>query len=239
MKGLSMKGNLTAIVPVFNEEKTLYESVKQLSLIDEIETIILVDDCSTDNSLYIAKKLNQEIKDSKNFIILESEKNNGKGSAINKAKEYISTSHFIIHDADLEYFPIDIPPMFNLSLENPDSLIIGSRFLGNKTRKNLYIRTYVANRLMSIFFSIINFYWITDIATCYKLFPSNFLKEISINENGFSIEIELLSKFLKFNKSIKEYPISYNGRSYEDGKKIKFIDGILYLLNTIKYRIFY
>tara|TARA_B100001113_G_scaffold183720_1_gene150557 strand:+ start:2114 stop:2818 length:705 start_codon:yes stop_codon:yes gene_type:complete len=233
-----MKQSLTAIVPFFNEEKTLYESVNQLALIEDIEMIILVDDCSSDNSLNIAKQLEIEFKDLKIFLILKNETNSGKGSAINNAKNFISTSHVLIHDADLEYFPIDIPPMYKLSIDNPESLILGSRFIGNKTRNNLYFRTYLANKVMSMFFSFVNFYRVTDVATCYKLFPSSFLKEINIQEKGFSIEIELLSKFLKKNKSIKEYPISYDGRSYKDGKKIKLIDGILYLINTIKYRFF-
>ena len=89
---------------------------------------------------------------------------------------------------------------------------------------------------MSIFFSLVNFYWVSDVATCYKLMPSNFLKTISIKERGFSIEIEMLSKFLKYNRNIHEVPISYEGRSYEEGKKIKVSDGIMYILNTLKYR---
>lgn len=233
-----MKQSLTAIVPFFNEENTLYQSTKQLALVDDIELIILVDDCSSDNSLSIARQLESELKDLKSFLILKNEINGGKGSAINKAKDFISTSHVLIHDADLEYSPEDIPPMRKLSIENPESLILGSRFIGNKTRNNLYLRTYLANKVMSMFFSVVNLYWVSDVATCYKLFPSSFLKEINIQEKGFSIEIELLSKFLKKHKSIKEYPISYDGRSYEDGKKIKLRDGVLYLINTIRYRFF-
>ena len=113
-----MKQSLTAIVPFFNEEKTLYESVNQLALIEDIEMIILVDDCSSDNSLNIAKQLEIEFKDLKIFLILKNETNSGKGSAINNAKNFISTSHVLIHDADLEYFPIDIPPMYKLSIDN-------------------------------------------------------------------------------------------------------------------------
>ena len=89
---------------------------------------------------------------------------------------------------------------------------------------------------MSLFFSFVNFYKVSDVATCYKLFPNRFFQSINIYEKGFSIEIELLSKFLKFNKSIFEVPIKYEGRSYSEGKKIKSQDGILYLINTIKYR---
>ena len=147
----------------------------------------------------------------------------------------MNTSHVVIHDADLEYFPVDIVKMYEKALTNQNSLILGSRFIGSKKRENVYLRTYVANRVMSIFFSLVNFYWVSDVATCYKLMPSNFLKNISIKEQGFSIEIEMLSKFLKYNRNIHEVPISYEGRSYEEGKKIKVSDGIMYIVNTLKY----
>ena len=89
---------------------------------------------------------------------------------------------------------------------------------------------------MSFFFSIVNFYYITDVATCYKLMPSSFFKEVTLREKGFSIEVELLSKFLKKNRSILEIPIKYEGRTYTEGKKIKTSDGFKYLFNTLKYK---
>ena len=89
---------------------------------------------------------------------------------------------------------------------------------------------------MSLFFSLFNFYKITDVATCYKLMPASFFTQTTFKEKGFSIEIELLSKFLKINRSIVEVPIRYRGRSYSEGKKIKATDGFRYLINTIKYR---
>ena len=150
----------------------------------------------------------------------------------------IKTSHVVIHDADLEYFPDDILEMFKLVEHNPDSLILGSRFIGNKVRKNVYFRTNLANRTMSLFFSLVNLYYVTDIATCYKLMPSSFFKDAILVEKGFSIEVELLSKFLKKNNSILEVPIKYEGRSYTEGKKIKTSDGFKYLYNTLKYKFF-
>ena len=99
--------------------------------------------------------------------------------------------------------------MFEVSKKFPNSMILGSRFIGNKDRKNVYLRTSIANKVMSLFFSIVNFYYISDVATCYKLMPADFYKKITLKEKGFSIEIELLSKFLKLNRSIKEVPIKY------------------------------
>lgn len=225
--------NLTAIVPFYNEENTLRQSVQRLLNEDIFSEIILSDDNSTDNSLEIAKTLSNEYQHIK---YISSEKNLGKGNAINNAVGILNTSHVVIHDADLEYFPVDIVKMYEKALTNQNSLILGSRFIGSKKRENVYLRTYFANRVMSIFFSLVNFYWVSDVATCYKLMPSNFLKNISIKEQGFSIEIEMLSKFLKYNRHTHEVPISYEGRSYEEGKKIKVSDGIMYIVNTLKYR---
>jgi dolichol-phosphate mannosyltransferase len=230
-----MKNSLSVIVPFFNEEKTIEDSLRRLLKVKVIKRIICVNDCSTDKSLDIVSQLKKQ--DSR-IEIISNEFNSGKGFAITSAKNYINTSHVAIHDADLEYFPQDLATMWEKSENFEDSLILGSRFIGTKSRKNLYKRTYFANKFMSVFFSIVNFYKVSDVATCYKLFPNEFFKKINLHENGFSIEIELLSKFLKFNKSIVEVPIRYEARSYSEGKKIKSKDGVLYLINTIKYRIF-
>ena len=225
--------NLSVIVPYCNEENLLEKSVTRLLENNIFEDIILIDNNSTDSSPNIAEKL---ASNNKNVFSFKTDIRKGKGVAIQRGKELISTSHVIIHDADLEYFPDDIFEMFEVCKQYPNSMILGSRFIGSKERKNVYSRTYLANKIMSIFFSIINFYKITDIATCYKLMPSGFFKKTNLRENGFSIEIEILSKFLKYNRSIKEVPIKYEGRSYSEGKKIKTIDGFKYLFNTVRYR---
>ena len=227
--------NLAVIVPFYNEKDFLEISLKRVTDLDIFDQIILSDDCSNDGSSEIALNL------AKSNPIIEytnGASNSGKGQALNNVKHLITTSHVVIHDADLEYFPDDIIEMFNLVEDNPESLILGSRFIGVKKRKNVYFRTNLANRTMSLFFSLIHFQYITDIATCYKLMPASFFKSLDIKEKGFSIEVELLSKFLKTNRNIIEVPIKYEGRSYTDGKKIKASDGFKYLFNTVKYRFF-
>jgi dolichol-phosphate mannosyltransferase len=225
--------NLAVIIPFHNEKDFLKLSLKRLTDINIFDQIILSDDCSNDGSSEIAVNLANN-----NPIVeyVKAEKNSGKGDALNRAKQLIKTSHVIIHDADLEYFPSDIIEMFDLVEDNPESLILGSRFIGDKYRKNLYVRTWIANRGMSLFFSLINFTHISDIASCYKLMPSSFFKNVILKELGFSIEVELLSKFLKTKKTIIEVPIKYEGRSYTEGKKIKLSDGFKYLFNTLKYK---
>ena len=227
--------NLGVIVPFYNEKNTLSESIERLLAQHIFSEIILSDDNSNDGSDIIAKHYedkNENIKYIKSFT------NKGKGNALNNAKDHITTKFVVIHDADLEYFPDDLVEMFEKAKLNPQSLIIGSRFIGNKERVNIYRRTFIANKVMSLFFSFVHFCKISDIATCYKMLTTDTFKEIQLYENGFSIEIELVAKFLKKNKSIIEVPIKYEGRSYEEGKKIKPIDGMMYLINTIKYKIY-
>tara|TARA_Y100000389_G_C17430612_1_gene502338 strand:- start:219 stop:911 length:693 start_codon:yes stop_codon:yes gene_type:complete len=227
--------NLSVIIPFYNENKFLLDSVNRVLEIGIAYQIILSDDFSNDGSEKTAKKLSEDYQ---SITYIRSSENKGKGNALNNVKEYITTSHVVIHDADLEYFPSDIVEMYEVSKKFPESLILGSRFKGHKERNNVYFRTGFANRVMSLFFSTINFYKVTDVATCYKLMPTNFFQKISLNEQGFSIEIEILSKFLKTKNEIKEVPIKYEGRAYSEGKKIKTSDGFMYLFNTLKYRFF-
>ena len=227
--------NLGVIVPFFNEKNTLAESIERLLTQNIFSEIILSDDNSNDGSDIIAKQYEDK---NENIKYIKSSTNKGKGNALNNAKDHITTKFVVIHDADLEYFPEDLVEMFEKAKLNPQSLIIGSRFIGNKERVNIYRRTFIANKVMSLFFSFVHFCKISDIATCYKMLRTDTFKEIQLYENGFSIEIELVAKFLKKNKSIIEVPIKYEGRSYEEGKKIKPIDGMMYLINTIKYKIY-
>ena len=227
--------NLWVIVPFYNEKNTLAESIERLLNQNIFAEIILSDDNSNDGSDKIAKQYEDS---NENIKYIKSLENKGKGNALNNAKDFITTKFVVIHDADLEYFPEDIVEMFEKAKTNPQSLIIGSRFIGNKERINIYRRTYFANKVMSLFFSLIHFCKISDIATCYKMMATKNFKEIELVENGFSIEIELVSKFLKKYKSIIEVPIKYEGRSYEEGKKIRPLDGLMYLINSIKYKIY-
>ena len=225
--------NLSVIIPFYNEEKYLETSVNRVLEIKNIEKIFLVNDGSTDDSLNIANKLANQ---NEIIEILSSKSNLGKGNALKIAKQHINTSHVVIHDADLEYFPEDIQEMFDVAIKNPSCLILGTRFKGIKSRKNLYFRTLVANRGLSFLFSIVFFNRVSDIATCYKLMPCEFFKNYETREKGFSIEVELLAKFLKTKNKIKEVPIKYEGRSYDQGKKIGLKDGFIFIYTIFKYR---
>ena len=225
--------SLTAVMPFYNEEDFLQDSFERLLSSGVADKILLVDDSSTDRSKEIAINIANKHSNVSYFL---NKSNKGKGSALAFIKEHIQTSHMVIHDADLEYDPNDLIKLKKLSIENKNSLILGSRFIGSIERNNLYKSTHAANQFLSLLFSIINSYKITDIATCYKMFPAKFFKNTNFKEKGFSIEIEILAKFLKYNTSVFELPIHYSGRSYSQGKKIHIKDGFYYIFNIFKYR---
>ena len=222
--------SLTVLVPFYNEEKTLYKSVSRLLNLDIFDEIILINDCSNDESILIADELE---KQNRNVILVSTKQNLGKGGALNYAKNLISSDFVVIHDADLEYDPRDIVNLFNLA-KKENTMIIGSRFKGDEERKNLYFRTFYANKFFSKLFSILFNCKLTDVATCYKLMPSSFFKNQHFTQVNFNIEIELLFKYLKTGNNVLELPISYIGRSYKEGKKIKTSDGISFLRYMIK-----
>jgi len=226
--------SLDVIVPFYNEESFLKQSVERLLNANIHNKIYLVNNNSTDSSINIARKFASESQD---IEYIETSIQAGKGVAIKEVIPYLQGTHVIIHDADLEYFPDDIIEMKELSRYNFDSMVIGSRFIGDKIRENNYLSTIAANKILSFFFSIVHSKKISDIATCYKLYPINFLKEIEIEEDGFAIEVEITAKFLKTNNSkILEVPIKYEGRTYAEGKKITALDGLKYILATLIYR---
>ena len=216
--------SLTVIVPVFNEEQTVQESLSRLDSVDIVSKIIIVDDCSSDNSNTLIQEF---IQDKKKYLLLKTPNNSGKGKAIEIAQKYIETDYLVIHDADLEYFPEDFYSMYE-KIDN-NNLVLGSRFIGNLIRNNLYTRTLFANYFLSKLFSLIYRNKVTDVASCYKMIPKDFFKKIKIESSGFEFEIEVLAKYLNDNDKISEVPIQYNGRSYAEGKKIKSIDGLKYI----------
>jgi glycosyltransferase involved in cell wall biosynthesis len=225
---------LDIIVPFYNEEHYLEESVARLLNANVHNEIYLVNNNSTDSSKEIAISLSQKYN---SVSYVESSQQAGKGVALRAGLEKIQGSHVVIHDADLEYFPDDLRELKKISIKNKEDLILGSRFIGNKKRKNSYRRTFYANKLLSLFFSMLYNYKVTDIASCYKLLPINIIKEFQLTENGFAVEVEILANFLKTkNAVIHELPIQYIGRTYKQGKKITIFDGFKYIYASIVHR---
>ena len=227
------KNKISVIIPFYNEENTLNSVFNNLVKLSFIDQIILVNDGSTDDSLNIAK----EISEKHSFVdLVSTSRNLGKGEAVKQGLFHSRYSNIGIFDADLEYSAEDLMLLYEeFKFKNLD-LILGSRFIGNKKRKNIYLRTYFANKFLSYFFSLVNKNKITDIATCLKIFKKELLINETLKMRDFSIEIELVSKILKKTNNYLELPISYEGRTYSQGKKIKFIDGFKYINAIIKFR---
>lgn len=222
----------TVIMPFFNEENTLEIAVTNLVNEDFASEIILVNDGSNDNSYEIASSLQNKYE----FIkLIESKENKGKGHALKLGINVASKKFIGVLDADLEYSPNDLKNLFKeIDINNLD-IVCGSRFIGDFKRDNIYVRTYLANKFLSMFFSIIHREKVTDIATCLKVFRKTLFDSIDLKANGFSIEVEILAKTLSKSNNFKEFPISYTARSYEEGKKIKLIDGFRYIYSIIRY----
>ena len=222
----------SVIMPFFNEEKTLETAVQNLLNEDFASEIILVNDGSYDKSFAIAKELSDNYSSIK---LINSKINKGKGHALNLGINEATKKYIGVLDADLEYSPKDLKRLFFEINSTENDVVCGSRFIGDFKRENIYLRTYFANRFLSKFFSITHRKKLTDIATCLKVFRKDIFESIQLNEKGFAIEVELLAKTLSKSQKYKEIPISYTGRSYDEGKKIKFIDGFRYITSTIKY----
>ena len=223
----------TVIMPFFNEENTLEIAVTNLVNEDFASEIILVNDGSNDKSYEIASSLQNKHK----FIkLIESKENKGKGHALKLGINVASKKFIGVLDADLEYSPNDLKNLFQeIDINNLD-IVCGSRFIGDFKRDNIYVRTYLANKFLSMFFSIIHREKVTDIATCLKVFRKTLFDSIDLKANGFSIEVEILAKTLSKSDYFKEFPISYTARSYEEGKKIKLIDGFRYIYSILKFK---
>lgn len=228
---------LSVIIPCYNEKKTIQAILKKIieSLnnykIDDYE-IIIVDDSSDDGT----KELLDEIKNKEKMIIFFHETNLGKGAAIQTAIQHITGDITIIQDADLEYDPYDYNKLLLPFFETNADVVYGSRFLGGgKYTRIHFFWHYLANKILTFFCnSLINLN-LTDMETGYKVFKSSILKNITLQEKTFAFEPEITIKLSKKKCKFYEVPITYNGRSYEDGKKIGLKDAFIALKAIILY----
>jgi len=229
---------LSVLIPAYNEEnniKKILNKVVRVQLIHNIGLeIVVVNDCSTDNTLaetaqFIAE--NPHVR-----IILHShEKNQGKGAAIKSAIALSTGNIIVIQDADLEYDPEDYNLMLSYIISGDYKVVYGSRFL-NRQNKHSYRSFYLGGRLVSIVTNILYGQNLTDEPTCYKMFDANVLKNIKLNCTGFEFCPEVTAKVVKAKNKIKEVPIHYYPRSIEEGKKIKWYDGLEAIWTLLKYR---
>tara|TARA_A100001015_G_scaffold104569_1_gene116059 strand:+ start:4840 stop:5544 length:705 start_codon:yes stop_codon:yes gene_type:complete len=229
---------ITVIIPVFNELKTVRAIIdKILNLKDLDIQIILVDDFSTDGTREL---IENELSKKVDKVLFHSS-NKGKGSAIISAKKFIKGNIVIIQDGDLEYDPKDYYQLIKPILDNSYKIVYGSRVLGKgryRTNKFTSLFRIFCNHILTIISNFINSQNLTDAHTCYKVFKSEVFNNIILEENGFNFCPEITTKVSNLGIKIFEVPISYNGRTHKEGKKIKFIDGFEAILTIIKYKFF-
>ncbi len=220
---------ISVIVPVYNEENFIIETLKKINLQKEnfnIE-IIVVDDCSTDNSYELLEK-NKNLYDQ----LIRNERNMGKGETLRNGFENATGQLILIQDADNEYDPNEYPKLIEPFEKFNADVVLGSRFKGSGAKRIIYFSHQVANKFLTFLCNIILNKNFSDVETGYKIFKKEILNKIKLEQKDFGIEIEMIMKFSKLNLKIYEVGINYNGRTYNEGKKINFKDGIkaLYLI---------
>ena len=227
---------LSIIIPCYNEEKTLKKIVSRVMKFNSHDKeIIIVDDCSSDNSPEIIKDLlnNYDSIQSHRHI-----KNLGKGAAIKSGIEMSKGDIILIQDADLEYNPKEYDKLLRPFLEADADVVYGSRFLGGDYTRLHFFWHRIANFLLTVLCNIFTNLNMTDMETGYKLFKSSVIKSIDLKEKSFGVEPEITIKLSRKKCIFYEVPISYTGRSYEEGKKITLKDAFIAIYCIIKYRFF-
>lgn len=231
MKNKSIK--ISIIIPCYNEEKyisTVLTNIDKQRKLFNLE-IIVVDDGSKDKTKEILKKYKKII----NKIVIKKQ-NEGKGSAIRQGLNYATGKYTLIQDADLEYSPLDYTKIFYPLFKYDADVVYGSRFISNEARRIIYFKNELANKFLTYISNIVSGLNLSDIEVGYKVFKTSILKSLNLKERSFGFEIETTMKLAKNNYKIFEVGISYNGRTYAEGKKIRTIDGILALFYIFKYR---
>lgn len=229
---------LSIIIPAYNEKNTIPALLKAVeeSRLDGIgKEIIIVDDCSTDGTSALLKSLEKE----KRYRIFYQDKNRGKGAALRKGLKEATGDFVITQDADLEYDPGEYPLLIKPLAEGRADAVYGSRFMGAAPHRVLFFWHYVGNRLLTMLSNMFTNLNLSDMETGYKAFTKEAVKKIlpNLKSDRFGIEVELTAQSAKRNLRIYEVGISYSGRTYEEGKKINWKDGLAAIWYIIKYNL--
>jgi len=230
LRGVLHDPLLSVVMPVFNEASTIDEIVRRVLAVPLRIQLIVVDDASTDGSREMLQRLQQEL----GFTLLLQPHNQGKGAALRRGFQEVRGDIVVIQDADLEYSPEEFPDLIDLICTGRADVVYGSRFLG---RHRVFLFShYLGNRLLTLVTNVLYNTILTDMETCYKVMRVNVLRSITLRSDGFGIEPELTAKIFKRGYRVYEVPITYDGRGYDEGKKITWRDGVVALWVLLKYR---
>ncbi|MFC1843574.1 glycosyltransferase family 2 protein [Thermodesulfobacteriota bacterium] len=224
---------LSIVIPVYNERETILDIIKVVAASPFNKEMIVVDDGSTDGTRDILSSIQQD--DLKVFM---HDKNQGKGAALQTGFSHATGDIVIIQDADLEYDPEEYPVLLKPILDGKADVVYGSRFAGHGAHRVLYFWHYVGNRFLTLLSNLFTNLNLTDMETCYKVFTKEALTGVVIKEKRFGFEPEITAKMARKKLRIYEVPISYYGRTYEQGKKIDWKDGVRALWCIVKYNLF-
>jgi len=221
---------VSVVMPAFDERQTIDEIVRRVLAVPLKLELVVVDDGSTDGTRERLQQMQQEM----GFTLLLQPQNAGKGAALRAGFAQITGDIVIIQDADLEYSPEEYPDLIELISSGRADVVYGSRFLG-RHRVFLFVH-YLGNRALTLLTNLLYNTMLTDMETCFKAMRVEVLRSMTLKSNGFGIEPELTAKIFKRGYRVYEIPITYDGRGYEDGKKITWQDGIVAVWTLIKYR---
>lgn len=221
-------------MPVFNEVRTIEEIVARVQSAAFEKEIVIIDDCSTDGTVDLLRKIADQ---SENIKVFYHDRNRGKGAALRTGFAEVRGDIVIIQDADLEYDPREYPKILEPILDGRADVVYGSRFLGGPHRV-MFFWHYVGNQFLTLLSNMMSNLNLTDMETCYKAFRKEVLKDLTLKSDRFGFEPEFTIKIAKRKFRIYEVPISYSGRTYEEGKKINWKDGVAAIISIIRFRFF-
>ena len=230
IKGKLTDPLLSVVMPAYNEQDTIEEMIRRVLAVPVRTELIVVDDGSKDGTREILTRLGQELP----IKVILQPRNGGKGSALRRGFQEVTGDLMIIQDADLEYSPEEFPELIELIVEGRADVVYGSRFLG---RHRVFLFThYLGNRVLTLLTNVLYNTMLTDMETCYKVMRREVLHGLDLQSNGFGIEPEMTAKIFKRGYRVYEVPITYDGRGYDEGKKIGWKDGVVALWVLLKYR---
>ncbi len=222
---------LSVIIPCYNEAATLPIILSKVEAVDLDKEIIIVDDHSTDETPRVLAELSSSRP---HLTVIRHPHNRGKGAAVRSGLAHARGEITIVQDADLEYDPQDYYELVKPIVEGRVNVVFGSRFLGRHT--GMYFWNAVGNKFLTFLTNFLFNCWISDMETCYKVVRTDILRDLQLESNDFRIEPEIAAKVLRRGQRIYEVPVSYLGRTYEEGKKMKPIQGIYAIFALFKYR---